>query len=565
MASLNYATKSLSFLLAFAFLALAGCLQQQYPSTETAPGAVTCHDNLDTENAEYYMTGNCLSSASNAFNVTATNVTLDCRGFYITTTDDYRSIYSTMNQTKIRNCNILASGGTTAAYPIYFVGSNFSSIRNTTITGSTSSYNIYFSLSSDGEVVDVITSSAGGIGLILQSGSSRNNISNFSISGGHASWGAVLLDLNNVGNLFRNGTVSGLGKTSTTKGAIKFNQAGNTGNSFINITLVNTSTLVYIPSTINNGNNTFCLNNFSNIGSGTGPPTYFVTDLNKSNYYNCTYDGKNQGNAWGDIINGTIEVTGTVASSIAGLYIGNAGAGVPYTYAISNKFNCNFAGCADYAPLTPTYIPGDINVMTTLIAPANNTILTTSFHTFTWKCSGGNASYYANLSINNTVNLTNIISMDSVATSGVVSGLQDEKSYNWNVTCVNESKTNTSDTWIFNISIAPTLIVTQDLPRLLFFPANRNSQSVSTFGQNSTRGIFNLTATGTYNAIISCGTPACVTLKCAPNWNQTGLATCFSYPTLFQTMTDGQNSTVWCWADFNNCMSISGKINVTVE
>ena len=122
-----------------------------------------------------------------------------------------------------------------------------------------------------------------------------------------------------------------------------------TNNTFINNTLSNATTLLKFSDALSS-NNIFCLNNFSNVGS----PTLYVNDTNGSNYYNCTYDSKNQGNVYENVLNRSIGVLGGVPSSVSGLYIGTSGVGVPYNNSTSGgKFSCNFAGCADYAPLAP--------------------------------------------------------------------------------------------------------------------------------------------------------------------------------------------------------------------
>ncbi|MCX6770838.1 MAG: right-handed parallel beta-helix repeat-containing protein [Candidatus Micrarchaeota archaeon] len=115
------------------------------------------------------------------------------------------------------------------------------------------------------------------------------------------------------------------------------------------------------------GNNTFCLNNFTNTSG------YYVQDLNGSNFYNCTYGGisQTQGNIWANVMNGSVAVTGMGLSSIAGLYIGDAGAGVPYNNSTSGtKFTCNFQGCGDYAPLTQIYGYVAPNVTAISVVPA---------------------------------------------------------------------------------------------------------------------------------------------------------------------------------------------------
>ncbi|HIH30836.1 TPA: hypothetical protein HA243_05545, partial [Candidatus Micrarchaeota archaeon] len=67
--------------------------------------------------------------------------------------------------------------------------------------------------------------------------------------------------------------------------------------------------------------------------------------------------GQNEGNIWQNVMNNSVSVTGSAASSrFTGLYVGNAGAGVPYNNSTSGgKFSCNFGSCADHAPLTLNY------------------------------------------------------------------------------------------------------------------------------------------------------------------------------------------------------------------
>lgn len=101
------------------------------------------------------------------------------------------------------------------------------------------------------------------------------------------------------------------------------------------------------------GNNSFYLNNFTDTAS-----TY-ASDLNGTNYYNVTYDGKNQGNIWFNVINNTVAVFGTVDSSYPGLYIGAYGSGYPYNSSTSLG---KISGFTDYAPLTnQSNVPPTIN------------------------------------------------------------------------------------------------------------------------------------------------------------------------------------------------------------
>ena len=63
-------------------------------------------------------------------------------------------------------------------------------------------------------------------------------------------------------------------------------------------------------------------------------------------------NGTNQGNIYPNVMNGSVSITGTVASSISGLYVGSSGAGYPYNNSTAGG---KLSGAVvDNAPLTPT-------------------------------------------------------------------------------------------------------------------------------------------------------------------------------------------------------------------
>ena len=135
----------------------------------------------------------------------------------------------------------------------------------------------------------------------------------------------------------------------------------NTGNLLINNTILNATNLLYLDAGASS--NTFCLNNFTSA-------TTYVQDTNGSNFYNCTYDGKNQGNIYANVMNESVDIRGNVSSSISNLYIGFVGTGYPYSNTTSEgKFSCNFASCQDNAPLTPTL--GFMGTLTITASPSN--------------------------------------------------------------------------------------------------------------------------------------------------------------------------------------------------
>ena len=113
-----------------------------------------------------------------------------------------------------------------------------------------------------------------------------------------------------------------------------------TNNTFRNNTVIATGVVTSIY--VSTEGNIFCLNNLS---ESTG---VYVNDTNSSNFYNCTYDGKNQGNIYPNVVDGSVSITGIVDSSISGFYIGSSGS-VPYNNANSLG---KVIGSIDYAPLT---------------------------------------------------------------------------------------------------------------------------------------------------------------------------------------------------------------------
>ena len=271
------------------------------------------------------------------------NVSIDCRGKSIVGTNSSGTygIYSAQFNTTIKNCNIsnFASAVGLVGATISLVDSNNLSDTNTYMGGAPYASTVF-----------------------IASGGANNTISNNRITTSY--WGVITQDTSSTGNVIVGNTINGTGigapvilqtrnntvanntLTGTSTNMLAFNSGIN--NTIINNTFASTgSVLVSIPAT--SSGNTFCLNNFT---ATTGA---YISDTNGSNFYNCTYDGKNQGNAYANVLNGSIAVRGSVNSSISGLYIGTVGAGVPYsntTASSGGKFSCNFAGCADYAPLT---------------------------------------------------------------------------------------------------------------------------------------------------------------------------------------------------------------------
>ena len=185
----------------------------------------------------------------------------------------------------------------------------YSTLRNS-IGQSNSGFGIHLG-SDNNTIINSTGLSISGQGMNINS--SANTIANSSAQSNATS---VYLDISALRNLF-------IGNTFTST----------EGNSAL------------VRATSSASGNTFCLNNFTNTSR------VYVNDTNGSNYYNCTYEGMNQGNIYANVMNGSVDITGAVNSSIPGLYIGAAGAGYPYSNSTSQG---KLSGTvADYAPLTP--------------------------------------------------------------------------------------------------------------------------------------------------------------------------------------------------------------------
>ncbi len=188
------------------------------------------------------------------------------------------------------------------------------------------------------QIINSTGISAAMSGMVFSGASSNNTITNSQIKGVESTVGALSIYSGSYGNTVANSTINGLGGTY----AVVFSSGATTNNRFINNTLMNATTLLYIDTSASA--NTFYWNNFTNTAGS------YVNDLNGNNYYNTTIDGKNQGNIYENVITGLVNINGLANSSITGLHIGTSGSGYPYNNA--NSLN-KVTGVTDYAPLTP--------------------------------------------------------------------------------------------------------------------------------------------------------------------------------------------------------------------
>lgn len=253
---------------------------------------VTTCMNLTIANATYQMSKNISINGSTCINVQNTNITLNCNGYSITGNNSTATygIFSDKNTTVIKNCVI----------------SNFQD-------------GIRFNLADNGE------------------------INNVSASTTHSAGNGIYFNASS-GNMLLNSRLSGTASRTLNMDGLYNNDNTIRNNTFINTKPSGAATLIYVGGQ----SNILLLNNFTEPSSASG--MYAETAETTSNQFNATYEGKLQGNIWANVMNGSVEVKGNEASSIAGLYIGSSGTGYPYYedtafYKVSEYV-------VDWAPLT---------------------------------------------------------------------------------------------------------------------------------------------------------------------------------------------------------------------
>ncbi|MGV8168876.1 MAG: right-handed parallel beta-helix repeat-containing protein, partial [Candidatus Nanoarchaeia archaeon] len=273
--------------------------------------------------------------------------------------------------------NILANTTGTGARSISLQSGTRNNFTNITINSnyqalfmSSSTYNILYNIS--------IITTAYGLSIVSSSSNTISEINlnttagggnSISISGGSSN------------------TLSNITAANTNETALKLSSSADS-NIFRNITLTSSNkTAILLNISSDSNSNTFCLNNFTETNN------YYVYDLNGSNYYNCTYDGLNQGNIWHNVMNGSVNIYGTASSSVTGLYLGTNGTGYPYNS--SNSQNKTYGNVIDYTPLTATY---------NYTAPAATANLTVICGTGGASCTGNSTDF--ELPANKTITAT---------------------------------------------------------------------------------------------------------------------------------------------------------------
>ncbi|MCX6742498.1 MAG: right-handed parallel beta-helix repeat-containing protein [Candidatus Pacearchaeota archaeon] len=163
---------------------------------------------LDIAGAYYILTGN-VSSEGTCINISASNVTLNCNGFWInySSSSTGHGVYSNSSWTTIKNCNINQTSTSASSYGIYFNGAssgNGTVFNNTIKTLGATSYGISLVTSSFNNFSDnnITTSGATGYGVYLYNGANSNNFSNNNITTIGTTGHGIYLKASSTNNLF---------------------------------------------------------------------------------------------------------------------------------------------------------------------------------------------------------------------------------------------------------------------------------------------------------------------------------------------------------------------------
>jgi len=276
------------------------------------------------------------------FNMNATNVTINCNGYNVIGTGNGTAFYSKLHSNAmIKNCNV--SGFGSGGMGVYYEQMTDSAVQNVTaISTNASSYGLY---NLEGYNVSFINDTVETTQLRIGSISGSNNL----IAGCNA--GDVYLQ-NDMGDVIANNSLRGMTLTILSINNIVY------GNNFTVGGLV-------VDNNQNPGwnstNNTFYWNRFFPMAGD------YIWENGSGNFYNSsTGTGTNEGNIYANVVDSSVQITGSVDSNYAADWIiGSGGTGYPYSNATSlSKIN---GTAVDYAPLY--YLPCDVTTCQNLATP----------------------------------------------------------------------------------------------------------------------------------------------------------------------------------------------------
>jgi len=131
----------------------------------------SCGKVLNRENSVYILINNIINNTlkDNCINITAQNITLDCKGYYIKSDDAFSGIYFNSSYTTIKNCNITMSNS--GGYGIYLYGANNSYIFNNILNEQDKG--LYLVYTSSTKIENITTIDNWGSGIYFNSSSNN--------------------------------------------------------------------------------------------------------------------------------------------------------------------------------------------------------------------------------------------------------------------------------------------------------------------------------------------------------------------------------------------------------
>ncbi|MEM5878848.1 MAG: right-handed parallel beta-helix repeat-containing protein, partial [Candidatus Aenigmatarchaeota archaeon] len=161
----------------------------------------------------YYQLANDVSTIGTCFNITASNVELDCnwkRIDYAQSTSGYGFSIAKVNNITIKNCNLFG-GNYDSSHGFYLFMSNYTQIMSSNITTSGSDgYGIYLSSSNNNTISsnNITTSGDYGYGIHLSSSNNNTISSNITTSGSDGC--GIHLSSSNNNTISSNITINGV-------------------------------------------------------------------------------------------------------------------------------------------------------------------------------------------------------------------------------------------------------------------------------------------------------------------------------------------------------------------
>ena len=358
-----------------------------------------------------------------------------------------------------------------------------------------------------------IIATVGGKAVYLYPGSVNNTLRNNNITSLDI---AIMLESNIVNNTIANNIINASGESAidiygsdmgVNKNIIANNTIISEGYGILfeltaeeNIISNNTfisplSTIIYVEST-DAIENVFYWNNFTNTSG------LYIEDSDGSNFYNTTINGNPEGNIYYNVLNGSVNIAGSLASDYGGgLYIGDSGTGYPYNS--TNSYSKVTSNVVDYGPLTLTESGlqcGTLDTANTVYTLTQNVSSTGTCFTIiqsniTLDCNG----YWINYSIGGEANTYGVYSYNTnnltVKNCNIIDG-------NWSSVTeysrVGIEFNDVTNGTIFNNTIR----VNNSYALYLYNDANYNNLTANTVFSNTSLAII-LDGNSVYNTLIN--------------------------------------------------------------